>query len=83
LVLFYLIYGFPPVPMAPGVDKKVGLHFLTAEIAELAEKIRGILSVLSRKDTGTVYGLRGEMIIKAHEHSHSHGTGKFSGMRSS
>jgi hypothetical protein len=42
------------------VDKKVGLQFLAAENDELAEKIRGILSVLC--------GLRGEMVGKAHEH---------------
>jgi hypothetical protein len=36
---------------------------LTAEIADFAEKIGGILSVLC--------GLSGEMVRKAHEHSHS------------
>jgi hypothetical protein len=43
--------------------KRWGHIFLTAEIAELAEKIRGILSVLC--------GLSGEMVRKAHEHIHS------------
>jgi hypothetical protein len=43
--------------------KRWGHIFLTAEIAELAEKIRGILSVLC--------GRSGEMVWKAHEHSHS------------
>jgi hypothetical protein len=45
--------------------KRWGHISLTAEIAELAEKIREILSVLC--------GLSGEMVRKAHEHSHSPG----------
>jgi hypothetical protein len=44
--------------------KRWGHISLTAEIAELAEKKRGILSVLC--------GLSSEMVSKAHEHSHSH-----------
>jgi hypothetical protein len=43
--------------------KRWGHISFTAEIAELAEIIRGILSSLC--------GLSGEMVRKAHEHCHS------------
>jgi hypothetical protein len=60
--------------------KRWGYTSLTAEIAGLAEKIRGILSVLP----APVFwgcGLSGEMVKIAHEHSHSQALGSAENMQ--